>query len=116
MDADIDEGAKFGHVGHHTFEYHPRLQIPDSFYVLVKARGEEFVARVASGLTELFQNVVQGVHAGGEGALIDLLQQRWLSNELLDGNAEALGDLLDHATRLGMTGGLIEGVSAIANA
>ena len=81
MNADIDEGSELGHVGDDAFERHARLQVPDLLHVVLKAGREEFVARVASGLAQLFQNVVQSVDAGGEAALVDLLQQRRLASD-----------------------------------
>ena len=56
----------------------PGLQVGDLLDVVLKTGREEFIARVASRLAEFFENVVQGVDAGGEAALVDLLQQRGL--------------------------------------
>ena len=71
MDAHVDEGSELGHVGDHAFERHPLPQVADLLYVVLETGRHKLVARIASRLAELFQNVVQGVDAGGEAALVD---------------------------------------------
>ncbi len=73
--ADIDEGAELGHVGHNAFQNHSRLRIGDFANAFGEAGRNEFIARIAARLLQLFENVVEGKCAGGELSAIDFLQQ-----------------------------------------
>ena len=66
MNANVDEGSKFGHIGYDAFQRHSHLQIRDLLHVVLEAGCDKRVTRVAAGLAEFLQNVVQGVNAGCE--------------------------------------------------
>ncbi len=86
MYADVDEGSKLGHVGDDAFEGHAGLKIANLIHAFLETGSDEFVARIAARLAELFQDVVEGEDARGEAGLVDLLQQRGLLDQFLDGD------------------------------
>ncbi len=58
MHADIDEGAEGGDIGDGAFERHADLEIGDLLYAFGKGRGLEGRARVAAGLFEFGEDVL----------------------------------------------------------
>ena len=86
MDSDVDKGSEFGHVGDHAFKCHAGVKIADLLHALLKAGREELVARISSGLAQLFEDVVQSIDTGGNGAFVEVLEQRRLLYQLLDRN------------------------------
>src|SRR5690606_15662533 len=58
--ADVDEGAKRGHVAHHALEDHALAQVLDVLHALGELRRPEFGARIAAGFLQLLQDVAHG--------------------------------------------------------
>jgi hypothetical protein len=76
MDADVDKGSELRDIGDDAFEGHAGLQAGVFFDVFFEGGGEEFVARVAAGLAEFFEDVVQRADAGGESFLVNFVEER----------------------------------------
>ena len=58
VDADVDERAERGDVGHHALEDHAGLQVAQGVHALGEGRGLELGARVAAGLLQFLEYVV----------------------------------------------------------
>lgn len=56
--AQVDEGAKLRHVAHRALQHHAFLQVGNALHALVEARHLEVRARVAAGLFQLGQDVL----------------------------------------------------------
>src|ERR1700722_16403005 len=115
MNADVDESSELGDVGDDAFERHPHLQVRDLFHVVLKAGREKRITRVAPGLAQLFQNIVQSIDSGGQTAAVEFLQERRLFYEPLDWHVQVLGDLFHHRVGLGMHSRNVERVFALAD-
>ena len=76
--ADVDEGAEVRHVGHDAGADHAGLEVLQSMDVVAKGEGDEAGARIAAGLFQLLDDVVEGERASG----LELLAQRALPPEL----------------------------------
>ena len=59
VDADVDEGAEGRHVGDDARADHPGLQVLELVHVVAELRRLERVARVAAGLLQLADDVVE---------------------------------------------------------
>ena len=63
MNADINERAEVGDVGHSAFEDHPRQQVVHRLYAIGELGGFKLRARVAARLFQLFDDVGHRRHA-----------------------------------------------------
>ena len=61
MHADVDESAEGGDIGDDAVEGHPDAQVVDGADVLVELEGFKSLARVAAGLVQLGEDVVDGL-------------------------------------------------------
>ena len=119
MDADIDEGTELGDVGDDAFEDHADGDIPHFLDVFAEGGDDELIAGVAAGFTEFLADIVEGEDAdflGLEAFHFDLLDYLGFGDEFGDGEAEGGGDGFDDRVGLGVDGGHIEGVFAVADA
>src|ERR1019366_3420219 len=116
MDADIDKRAKLGDVGDNAFERQAGFEVINFPHGIVELRGDELLARVAAGLLQFLDNVVESIDAGGKAFAFDVREQFRIANQVFDGKTERLRNLLDDGVGLGMHGCGIEGVFAAANA
>ena len=60
VDADVDEGAEGGDVGHDTGQLHARLEILGFVDAGLKGEGFKFLAGVAAGFGEFGNDVSEG--------------------------------------------------------
>ena len=63
MHADVDEGTEGGDVGDDAFEDHARAQVADFLDAIGEGGGLEFGARVAAGLFQFLEDVLDGRQA-----------------------------------------------------
>ena len=61
--AQVDEGAELGHVAHRALQDHAFAQVADVVHAVVEARHLEVRARIAAGLFQLAQDVLDRDHA-----------------------------------------------------
>ena len=119
MDADIDEGSELGDVGDDAFEDHADGDIPHLLDVFAEGGDDELIAGVAAGFAEFLADIVEGEDAdllGLEPLHLHLLDHFRLGDEFGDGETQRGGNCFNDRVRLGVDGGHIEGVVAIADA
>ena len=116
VDANIHEGPKLGDVGDDALKDHAGLNVGKLADVLGEIGGDELVARIATGLAQLFEDVRDGEGPGGELLCVDFGEELRALDEFGDGGVEGSGNLLDDRVRLGMDGGAVERVLAVADA
>ena len=116
VDADVDKCAELGDIGDHAFQHHARLDIRNLPHLVAEAGRDKLVSRIASGLLQLGQNVVDGIGAGRELFAVHLFKQLWLLDKLPDRRVKKPRNLFHHRIGLGMDGGHVQRVVAVANA
>ena len=123
MHAHVDEGAKVHDVAHRALELHAGLQIVDGKRRAAKDHLGRVVARVATGLLELVDNVDerQGAAVQVAGQCRDAAQTALdvghaAAAELAGPNAGALQDGCGHLVALGVDACRVEWVLAAADA
>ena len=119
MDADVDERAEVGDVGHDARQLHALLQVVDGLNALCKLKLLNLLARVASGLLELLQNVGERgqSHFAGDVALqVDGLATVLVVDKVGDCAPLVGSHLLDYLVALGVDGRVVERVLGSGNA
>ena len=116
MHADVNERAELGDVGDDAFEDHFWLNVGELADSFVEAWSHKLLARIASRLAQLLQNVLDGERTGVDLAGIDLGQELWVCDQLADRCTQRSGDLLDHRIRFRMDSRAIQRILAVADA
>ena len=119
MDADVDEGAEGGDIRHDAGEFHARLEILHLLDAVGEAEGLELLARIAPGLGELCDDVLEGGKPDLRGDIafgLDGGPLGGIPQEILHRAAEIRGHAVDEFVALGMDGAGIERVGAVADA
>ena len=107
MDADVDEGAEGRDIRHDAGELHARLEVLHLLHPVGEAEGLELLARVASGLGKLGDDVLEGgkAHLRGDIALgLDGGTLGGITQEILHRASEIGGHAVDEFVALGMDG------------
>ena len=97
----------------------PGRQILDLANILAEVRHNELITWIAAGFAELLADIGQRVDADRLGLKafdLHLLDQFGLGDQVVDGHAERLCDLLDDRVRLGMNSRHVERIFAAADA
>ena len=119
MDADVDERAERGDVGHHAFQDHAGPQVPEGLDALGERGRGERGPRVAAGLFQLAQDIGHGRHAElvvGELPGLQRAQRGGAADQLARGGAGDGQDAADHRVGLGVHPGRVERVVAATDA
>src|ERR1039457_1074954 len=99
MDANVDECAKLGDVGDDAFEDHFWLNVGEVAHLFVETWSDKLLARIATRLAQLLQNVLDGERACVDLARIDLGQKLRICDQLADRCTQRERDLLDKRIR-----------------
>ena len=119
MDANVDEGAKLGDVGHYSRKYHPFLQVVYRLDRSIKLKVLQCHTWVSSGLLELCQNVVQRgqSHRVAHIALrLYLLLYLLVLNQFGNAAFEVFRHLLHDVIALGMHRAVVERILGAVDA
>ena len=95
---------------------HAGREIADRLHAFLERRGPELRARIAAGLVELGEDVLDRRHTElrvGELLGLERAQHGGLANQLADPDPGARHDALDDGVGLGVDGGRIERVVAV---
>ena len=117
--ADVDEGAKGGHVGDHAFENHVRAQVADFFHAFLEGGGGELRTRVAARLFQFLQNIGNGRHAKrfiGVLCRAEGFQQRCFADDGLDILLDVRQNLFHQRVRFRVDGRSVQGIVAAHHA
>src|SRR5690606_10236600 len=118
VDTDVNEGAEGGNVGHRPLKHHAGLEVLDVVDALREGRGLECRARVAAGLFQLGNDVLDRRKAEAfvnEDARIERLERRRVPHQRANVAATRLYDLASNAVGLRVHGRSIERLVAIAD-
>ena len=119
VDADVDEGAEVGDVGHRPLQDHAGLEIRQGLDPLHELGRLELGARVAPGLLQLAQDVLHRGHAEalvGELLRLQAAQGRGIADHLADALAHPLADPPYHRIGLRVHGGGVERLVPVRDA
>ena len=116
--ADVHEGSEGCDIGHDAGELEPFLEVGNLVNALGEAEGLELFARVTARLGKLLLDVLQGGQADLVAEVlveIDAAPGGIAGEKLTDGAAGVGGHLLDQLVALGVDGGGVERVLAVAD-
>ena len=126
LDTEVDEGAEIDDVLDRAADDGPYFEIGEGHDVLSGKGFRELAADVAAGLTEFFQNILDGRLAGAEGGCqfrggvaLNLIAQaghffRFL--QIVTSQAVLAGNLSGQVIRFGMDRRIVEGLFAVFDA
>ena len=117
--AEVDEGAELRHVADRAFQHHAGLQVLQVGDAVVEARHLEVGARVAAGLLQLGEDVLDGDGAEalvGEGLGPQRAQHLGAAHQFGHRPAGGGQQLLHHRVGLGVHAGHVQRVVAVADA
>ena len=119
MHADIDESTEVGHVGHHTFQDHPQLQVLEVFDAFLELGSLELRARVTARFLQFLENVGHGRQAEGlvgEFLRIKTFQEAGVADQRADVTLGVRSDALDQRVGFGVNRRAVQRVVTIHHA
>ena len=118
VDADVDERAERGDVGDDALQDHARLEVAEGVHAVGEGGGLELGPRVAAGLLQLLEDVVDGGEAErlvGELGRVEAAQRLGVADQRADVFVGLLQDAADDRVGLGVHAGGVERVVAAAD-
>ena len=119
MDADIDEGAEVGDVGHRPLQHHAFPQVIQGLDPLPKLRRLELGTRVPARLLQFRQDVLDRGQAElviRQGRRIEAAQGRHVADQFANALAGLGEDAAHHGIGLGVDGGGVQGLGPVRDA
>ncbi len=119
MDADIDEGAEVGDVGHDARKLHARHEVVDGMHAGVELERLGFAARVEAGLLQFLHDIVERRHAHRLGDIaveVDAAACGRVLHQVTHAAAAVLGHVLHHGVALRVDGAGVERVLGAGDA